>query len=95
MVHNFSDFQQGFISSYKFHSVYCFNRPFIPIKLCFSYAIRELKRQGFTLLSVPDLVSKDTLLSCGAPVDGERTMVYRLDSSSPAHGKLGYCNLFL
>uniref|UniRef100_A0A2P2HZD6 serine--tRNA ligase n=1 Tax=Hirondellea gigas TaxID=1518452 RepID=A0A2P2HZD6_9CRUS len=55
------------------------------------YAVKELLKSGFRLMSVPDLVTEDILLSCGVPIEGERTMVYTLDNASTGGGDEKVC----
>ncbi|XP_011702656.1 PREDICTED: serine--tRNA ligase, mitochondrial-like [Wasmannia auropunctata] len=44
------------------------------------YTLRKLRKHGFKLLSVPDIVLTKIIERCGLVVDDNRTLVYNLDS---------------
>ena len=44
------------------------------------YSVRKLLGHGFKLVSVPDILPTKVIERCGLIVDGERTLVYGLDS---------------
>ncbi|XP_020282469.1 serine--tRNA ligase, mitochondrial [Pseudomyrmex gracilis] len=44
------------------------------------YTVKELMKEGFKLLSVPDILPTKVIERCGLIVDGDRTLVYNLDS---------------
>ncbi|XP_011643408.2 LOW QUALITY PROTEIN: serine--tRNA ligase, mitochondrial [Pogonomyrmex barbatus] len=43
------------------------------------YTLRRLVKHGFKLLSVPDIILTKVIEKCGLIVDGNRTLVYKLD----------------
>lgn len=43
------------------------------------YALKSLTRNKFNLISVPDLLPRGIIESCGMRTEGERTQVYKLD----------------
>lgn len=47
------------------------------------YTVKELMKEGFKLLSVPDILPTKVIERCGLIVDGDRTLVYNLD---PCYG---------
>jgi seryl-tRNA synthetase len=49
------------------------------------YSLDKLLRNGFMLVTVPDLIPPEIIEACGFKTTGERTQVYRLDSR---HGNL-------
>lgn len=44
------------------------------------HALRRLRKHGFKLLSVPDIIPTKIIERCGLIVDNDRTLVYNLDS---------------
>lgn len=43
------------------------------------YAVRKLLKNGFELLSVPDIIPTELIERCGLITEGVRTLVYNLD----------------
>ncbi|KAH8419218.1 hypothetical protein KR222_010700 [Zaprionus bogoriensis] len=50
------------------------------------YALQSLTRHGFKLISVPDILPREVIESCGMRTEGERTQVYKLDSGECLSG---------
>ncbi|XP_023175553.1 serine--tRNA ligase, mitochondrial [Drosophila hydei] len=50
------------------------------------YALQSLTRNGFKLISVPDILPRDIIESCGMRTEGERTQVYKLDTGECLSG---------
>lgn len=50
-------------------------------KALVKFTIQRLLRQGFKLISVPDLIHPGVIEGAGFPTTGERTQVYSLDSN--------------
>ena len=44
------------------------------------YTIEKLKTRGFKVVSVPDILPTKVIERCGLIVDGDRTLIYQLDS---------------
>ncbi|KAK3919108.1 Serine--tRNA ligase, mitochondrial [Frankliniella fusca] len=56
------------------------------------YVVQRLVNNGFSLISVPDILHHQIIECCGIPTSGERSIVYRLDGdkhlASAAEGEL-------
>ncbi|KAM8703419.1 hypothetical protein ACLKA7_008095 [Drosophila subpalustris] len=50
------------------------------------YALESVTRQGFKLISVPDILPREVIESCGMRTEGERTQVYKLDTGECLSG---------
>ncbi|KAH8311973.1 hypothetical protein KR044_008829 [Drosophila immigrans] len=50
------------------------------------YALQAITRQGFKLISVPDILPREVIESCGMRTEGERTQVYKLDTGACLSG---------
>lgn len=50
------------------------------------YALQSVIRHGFKLVSVPDILPREVIESCGMRTDGERTQVYKLDTGECLSG---------
>lgn len=50
------------------------------------YALQSVIRHGFKLVSVPDILPREIIESCGMRTDGERTQVYKLDTGECLSG---------
>ncbi|KAH8359432.1 hypothetical protein KR093_006565 [Drosophila rubida] len=50
------------------------------------YALQTLSSQGFKLISVPDILPREVIESCGMRTEGERTQVYKLDTGECLSG---------
>ncbi|XP_030369498.1 serine--tRNA ligase, mitochondrial [Scaptodrosophila lebanonensis] len=50
------------------------------------YALRSVTDHGFELISVPDILPKEVIESCGMRTEGERTQVYKLDTGECLSG---------
>ncbi|XP_068242123.1 serine--tRNA ligase, mitochondrial [Palaemon carinicauda] len=45
------------------------------------YTVSHLVKEGFTIMSVPDLLSSSIIESCGMSTKGERSQVYRIEGT--------------
>ncbi|KAE8752854.1 hypothetical protein FOCC_FOCC000200 [Frankliniella occidentalis] len=56
------------------------------------YVVQRLVKNGFSLISVPDILHHQIIECCGIPTSGQRSIVYRLDGdkhlASAAEGEL-------
>ncbi|XP_017142243.1 serine--tRNA ligase, mitochondrial [Drosophila miranda] len=50
------------------------------------YALQSVTKHGFKLISVPDILPKEVIESCGMRTEGERTQVYKLDTGECLSG---------
>ncbi|XP_034484533.1 serine--tRNA ligase, mitochondrial [Drosophila innubila] len=50
------------------------------------YALQSVTRQGFKLISVPDILPREVIESCGMRTEGDRTQVYKLDTGECLSG---------
>ncbi|XP_017118953.1 serine--tRNA ligase, chloroplastic/mitochondrial [Drosophila elegans] len=50
------------------------------------YALQVVTGQGFMLISVPDILPREVIESCGMRTEGERTQVYKLDTGECLSG---------
>ncbi|KAH8381779.1 hypothetical protein KR009_000176 [Drosophila setifemur] len=50
------------------------------------YALQAVTAHGFKLISVPDILPKEVIESCGMRTEGERTQVYKLDTGECLSG---------
>ncbi|XP_017009111.2 uncharacterized protein SerRS-m [Drosophila takahashii] len=50
------------------------------------YALQAVTQQGFKLISVPDILPKEVIESCGMRTEGERTQVYKLETGECLSG---------
>ncbi|EDW24713.1 GL23244 [Drosophila persimilis] len=50
------------------------------------YALQSVTKHGFRLISVPDILPKEVIESCGMRTEGERTQVYKLDTGECLSG---------
>ncbi|XP_017054695.1 serine--tRNA ligase, chloroplastic/mitochondrial [Drosophila ficusphila] len=50
------------------------------------YALQAVTNHGFKLISVPDILPKEIIESCGMRTEGERTQVYKLDNGECLSG---------
>ncbi|EDV94546.1 serine--tRNA ligase, mitochondrial [Drosophila grimshawi] len=50
------------------------------------YALQSITRQGFKLISVPDILPRNIIEACGMRTEGERTQVYKLDTGECLSG---------
>ncbi|XP_036673224.3 uncharacterized protein SerRS-m [Drosophila suzukii] len=50
------------------------------------YALQVVTDHGFKLISVPDILPKEVIESCGMRTEGERTQVYKLDNGQCLSG---------
>lgn len=50
------------------------------------YALQAVTGRGFKLISVPDILPREVIESCGMRTDGERTQVYKLDTGECLSG---------
>lgn len=50
-----------------------------------NYFVSKLLRNGFELISVPDILPKDLIESCGMSTSGERDQVYLLYKTYKSH----------
>lgn len=50
------------------------------------YALKTVTRQGFKLVSVPDILPPEVIENCGMRTEGERTQVYKLDTGECLSG---------
>ncbi|KAH8306412.1 hypothetical protein KR018_010770 [Drosophila ironensis] len=50
------------------------------------YALQTVTAHGFRLISVPDILPREVIESCGMRTEGERTQVYKLDTGECLSG---------
>ncbi|EDV30338.1 uncharacterized protein Dana_GF22996 [Drosophila ananassae] len=50
------------------------------------YALQAVTSHGFKLISVPDILPREVIESCGMRTEGERTQVYKLDTGECLSG---------
>ncbi|XP_016952556.1 uncharacterized protein LOC108026232 [Drosophila biarmipes] len=50
------------------------------------YALQAVTDHGFKLISVPDILPREVIESCGMRTEGERTQVYKLDNGECLSG---------
>ncbi|XP_037708171.1 serine--tRNA ligase, mitochondrial [Drosophila subpulchrella] len=50
------------------------------------YALKAVTDHGFKLISVPDILPREVIESCGMRTEGERTQVYKLDNGECLSG---------
>ncbi|KAK3107009.1 hypothetical protein FSP39_004889 [Pinctada imbricata] len=52
------------------------------------FTLDRVRKNGFLLISVPDIINPGIIEACGFPTSGKKTQVYSLDLGNPDNGRL-------
>ncbi|XP_037805534.1 serine--tRNA ligase, mitochondrial [Lucilia sericata] len=87
MCKNLNIFRMDHLGNYTGHkSYYLLGKLAEMEQALIQLSIDVLKKNGFNLLSVPDILPKDIIEGCGMQTDGDRTQVYKIESGKCLSG---------